>query len=151
MPASDSIDFHGIVTAGRAVAVPLSWGTAVLMPVYIQVPAPQADGASVVRHRDVAAEVRFNRWAAEWRRATGHLSNLSKRIEHPAYKYIIGMGRDALPFLLAEMAERPGLWGPALEYITGDDPVPEGATGDLRLIANAWVTWGREHGYAVGE
>ena len=41
---------------------------------------------------------------------------------HPAYQQIIGMGADAVPFILLEMEEHGGYWFWALSAITGQNP-----------------------------
>ena len=66
---------------------------------------------------------------------------------HPCYQQIIGMGPDVIPILLREMSSRPNHWGWALSAITGVDPVEPKDAGRLDRIAEAWIAWGREHGY----
>ena len=64
-------------------------------------------------------------------------------ILNPHYQRIIGMGSQVVPLLLAELERRPDHWGWALEMITGENPVPAEAEGKLKMIAQAWVDWGR--------
>ena len=85
--------------------------------------------------------------AEQWRRETAHVSSTSDLTGHPAYQRIIGMGRDALPFLLRQLEAHPEHWFPALEAITGIDPVPEADRGRMRRMAEAWTAWGREQGH----
>ena len=66
---------------------------------------------------------------------------------HPAYKRIIEMGQDAVPLLLRELQKRPDHWFPALHAITGANPVPEEAQGNLSKMTDAWLDWGRKNGY----
>jgi hypothetical protein len=66
-------------------------------------------------------------------------------IAHPSYLRIIGMGPVILPFLFKELKERPDHWLVALNSITGKDPAPIGSTFDMAV--EAWLRWGREHGY----
>jgi hypothetical protein len=37
-------------------------------------------------------------------------------------------------------------WFVALKRIAGEDPVPPQARGDLDRMAEAWLSWGRDHG-----
>lgn len=87
-------------------------------------------------------------FAAEWRRETAHLSSSAQRAMHPAYQRIIGHGNAALPFLFHELRTAPDHWFWALDAITGEDPVVEENQGDVEAMADAWLRWGADHGYA---
>jgi hypothetical protein len=80
-------------------------------------------------------------WKAEMRSSAS--SSFMRMIVSPHYQRIIGMGLPVVPLLLAELEVRPDHWGWALEMITGENPVPPEAEGKLRMIAQAWVDWGR--------
>lgn len=92
-------------------------------------------------------EQQFRSLAEQWRRETGMLSSVSKMAMHPAYQRIIGMGAGAIAPILRELQTRPDHWFWALTYITGENPVPQEATGNLRRMAQAWTEWGRQRGY----
>jgi len=94
---------------------------------------------------EVAGRV-FDVLAARWRRDTAATSSLSEIVEHPAYQAIIAMGVLALPWVLDDMEREPTLWGPALQAITGADPVLPEHAGNVRETAADWVRWGRESG-----
>src|SRR5437667_12484653 len=49
----------------------------------------------------------FTVLAEEWARATRHLSLVQKKIVHPAYFRIVGMGEAAVPLLLEALRDRP--------------------------------------------
>ena len=89
----------------------------------------------------------FHDLACEWKRETSHLSRLDKIVVHPAYLKIIGMGRDALPFILGELQQHVDYWFPALEAITRTSVTPHEPPIDMAEAANAWIEWGRRHGY----
>jgi hypothetical protein len=63
-----------------------------------------------------------------------------------SYQKIIGMGLEAVPLILEELGREPSQWFWALEAITDENPVPPEAAGKVRLMAKAWIQWGREHG-----
>lgn len=88
----------------------------------------------------------FNELRDAWRNETAHVSSMTTRVLHPSYQRIIGLGRRALPLLLAELRDRPAQWMWALRSITGDDPVPPAAKGALRKERDAWLEWGRQRG-----
>ena len=90
---------------------------------------------------------RFLRLAAEWKEQSRYLSNSAQMALLPPYQRIIGMGLPVVPFILEELQREPDQWFWALEAITEENPVPPEADGIIRLMAQAWVDWGREQGY----
>jgi len=56
------------------------------------------------------------------------------------------LGEDAVPLIL-EKLEREGAepsdWFYALHKITGANPVPTRDHGRVRLMATAWIAWGK--------
>jgi hypothetical protein len=92
---------------------------------------------------------RFERLAEQWKAETAHISNTGKKALHPAYQSIIGMGKAAVPLLLAELNREPDDWFWALHAITGASPVPPQSRGNMRQMADAWLTWGFSEGYQV--
>lgn len=89
---------------------------------------------------------RFERLAAEWKQQSRFLSNTAQMTMLPSYQRIIGMGREAVPFILEELTRDPDQWFWALESITEESPVPADAVGSVRRMAQAWLDWGRRHG-----
>lgn len=90
---------------------------------------------------------RFGALAAEWKAARANLSRIDKMILLAPYQQIIGMGRPAVSMILKELEMAPDHWFWALHAITGENPVPEEARGNLSQMAAAWLAWGRDHGY----
>src|SRR2546422_4402172 len=45
--------------------------------------------------------------AGQWRRDTLHLSLVCKKVSHPAYFRIMGMGESVVPLLLEALRHRP--------------------------------------------
>jgi hypothetical protein len=60
---------------------------------------------------------------------------------HESYQAIVALGDRAIPVIAAELRKSPGFLFIALEDITGEDPVPEEAQGNLRATIDAWLTW----------
>ena len=90
----------------------------------------------------------FRSLADEWRRKTAGLPRVKDRISHPLYLQIIDWGEDAVPHILSELMNRePDHWFEALSQITGANPVPLQSRGNVREMADAWVRWGRLHGW----
>lgn len=92
---------------------------------------------------------RFQALAQQWKKDTVHYSNVSKKALHTAYQEIIGMGKAAIPLLLAELKREPDDWFWALHAITGAKPVPDESRGKLQEMADAWLRWGHDQGYCV--
>jgi hypothetical protein len=63
------------------------------------------------------------------------------------YQRIIGMGAPAVSLILRELEREPDQWFWALESITEENPVPPEAAGRVRSMAQAWIDWGKQHGY----
>ena len=93
------------------------------------------------------AECKFDRLANQWKVERGPVSSISRMAIHRAYQQIIGMGNEAVCLILRELELRPDHWFWALVSITGADPVPHEDRGKIKKMAEAWVKWGREHGY----
>lgn len=91
-------------------------------------------------------QVRFNVLADRWRDETAVLSSLTKKITHPAYLEIIGMGPVALPMILKRLEVDPGYWFTALRALSGIDPVGPDARGSYKATRQAWLNWGRARG-----
>src|SRR5262249_19704688 len=103
--------------------------------------------SSVVRPSDKAdLRARFQRLAAEWKEQSRYLSNTAQMALLRPYQRIIGMGWDAVPLILEELQREPDQWFWALEAITEADPVPREAAGRVRLMAQAWLEWGKQQG-----
>jgi len=92
-------------------------------------------------------ERRFHELVSEWRAEVAPLSSSTARVQHPAYRAIIALGPAVVPLLLRELEQRPNHWFAALRSLTGADPVPLADRGRIRAMTEAWVTWGKEHGY----
>jgi hypothetical protein len=49
--------------------------------------------------------------------------------------------------MLRDLEKEPHLWVWALPEITGVNPAPDVPAGNITKLSEAWVRWGREHGY----
>lgn len=99
-------------------------------------PAPQAIGL----------EAEFHRLADVWRADTFAMSSSSDIVLHPSYYQIIGMGREALPWILRELRDAGGHWFLALRAITRENPVSAEDRGEVKKMTDAWLRWGRKNG-----
>lgn len=60
------------------------------------------------------------------------------------FRAILAMGRPAIPLVLQEISTRPDLLMAALPELTGENPVPIEARGDMNAMAAAWIDWYKE-------
>lgn len=90
---------------------------------------------------------RFERLTGEWKEQSRYLSNSAQMALLPPYQRIIGMGLAVVPLILEELGREPDQWFWALESITEENPVPAAAAGNIQLMADAWVNWGKERGF----
>ncbi len=87
----------------------------------------------------------FLELAEEWRNATLVQSSLERMVLHPAYQRIIGMGSQAIPFILEDLERQTDHWFWALNAITGEDLGRGSIT--IQEAAQSWLEWGREQGF----
>jgi len=93
----------------------------------------------------------FEYFVHEWRKERGITSSTTDMILCPSYQAIIGMGPKAIPWILAEMeaeGDDPDHWFWALHILTRANPVAEEDQGNLPRMAQTWMRWAREEGYA---
>ncbi len=90
----------------------------------------------------------FRALASEWQSATRFLASPSAAAAHPAYRSVVALGPDAVPLILAELADAPEPWFAALRELTGADPVPSADRGHPAEVAAHWLAWGRARGLA---
>ena len=90
---------------------------------------------------------KFANLAAEWRVCRGVISSADDMVAHTSYIRIVDMGKAAIQYILDELVIEPDHWFTALNEITGEDPIPEEARGNMAAMADAWVRWGEYNGY----
>ena len=92
----------------------------------------------------------FERLADEWERDRPRGADVEQMTKHSAYQSIIAMGGPAVPWLLQRLAKKPDHWFVALNAITGARPVPPESRGRIKEMTQAWLDWGRQQGYDLG-
>lgn len=97
--------------------------------------------------KEVSLEQTFHSLAKQWREETLFTSSLSDKVMHPAYQQIIGLGAEAIPFILRELQHNGGHWFWALGAITRENPVPPDDAGKVKRMAEVWLAWGKQNGF----
>ena len=90
---------------------------------------------------------RFRELTRAWKAGAQFTSSMTELMMHPAYQQVIGMGPVALPHLIRALRERPDFWFWALQAITGETPLPNPAEHTFQENVDAWLEWGRKHGF----
>lgn len=136
--------------------------TELAAPIPIDVCHGRSDAESTPRYRHVGSRIvrvrtpgpedervraRFEELSRLWRIETGLFSQLDLRLGHRAYRSVVLLGEQAIPFILDDLARTGDWWFAALEEITGENPVASVAPGDMRAVACAWLDWGYANGW----
>ncbi len=99
----------------------------------------------------------FNELYRQWQASRKKISSIAGDItRNPFYFRIVGMGSRALPFIFSHLQDetkvgQPDHWFPALNAITGVDPVPPQDRGKIKQMARAWLEWATREGYLYAE
>jgi hypothetical protein len=93
----------------------------------------------------------FYALAEQWRSETAFISIAKEQADNFAYHQIIGMGKEVLPLIFRELEATTSDWFWALRAITrADVKIAARHLGDVDKVAEAWLEWGRSHGYVAG-
>ena len=107
--------------------------------------------SALIPAADANLAARFQELTSLWRSEIRFYSDTPRIILHPAYQQIIGMGREALPLILARVERGEAHWSWALISITGEGASPIGAEGDLDATRTAWLGWARQRGITIAD
>jgi hypothetical protein len=113
-------------------------------PVSHEATAPPAEPTTAPTE---TVEARFRRLEEAWVREVGISSSGTVLTNHWAFQEMIRMGEAVVPLMLRDLEREPQLWVWALPKITGVNPVPPSDAGNITKMSEAWVEWGRTHGY----
>jgi hypothetical protein len=90
----------------------------------------------------------FYALADRWRSETAFISLASEQANNFNYHQIIGMGKPVLPLIFRELRETTSDWFWALRAITRTDvQIAAEDRGNVDKVAEAWLEWGKDHGY----
>jgi hypothetical protein len=92
---------------------------------------------------------KFYSLAAQWQSDVEGMSSTAQMSQHPAYQEIVSMGTKVVPLLLQELKQNPLYWLLALSEITGANPIKPEQRGRVKQMAEAWIEWGKNRGYAI--
>lgn len=106
-------------------------------------------GDTVIGFPDFRVDERINRQQFDanyqaWLQDSALDSLPHQMKSHESYQSMVALGDRAIPIIAAKLRQEPSFLFLALEDITGEDPVPEEAQGDLRATVDAWLSWLRK-------
>ncbi len=107
------------------------------------IPAKQAAPAQATE----TLEERFRSLASVWRAETAYLSSSTDLVAHPAFQEIVQMGPAVIPCCCASCRTAPAI---GTARCGGSPPSTQclaGEHGNIDKAADAWLRWGKEHGY----
>jgi hypothetical protein len=95
---------------------------------------------------------RFQQYIKAWHLERGATSSIPEMVMCRSHLRIIAMGAAiALPLIFAQMESEnnePDMWFAALQILTGTDPVTDEIRGDFKAMADRWLEWAADNGYA---
>jgi hypothetical protein len=97
----------------------------------------------------MASSAKFALLRDRWYEERDELGPVNEMTACPSYQKIIGMGSDALPFIIKQLESEehePDFWFSALVSITCVNPVPVEDRGNLKKMAQAWLAWASRNG-----
>jgi len=122
----------------------LEGGVSIAHALWARLAARSVVRSTLLRVRSEQLRSEFETLTEQWRKDTHHLSQVSKKVTHPAYFRIIGMGEAVVPLLLEKLRDRPSHWFVALQATANANPVADGASP--AQAREAWLEWGKSRG-----
>jgi len=88
---------------------------------------------------DLARE--FAERVGEWKKATLHHSSTNRVRSHPTTQRVLELGPAIVPLIVDELGGSTGHWFILLIELTGENPTPPEAAGNVPMMAQAWKEW----------
>lgn len=95
----------------------------------------------------ITKKERFHSLRDQWQKETGHMSNSSQIVAHQAYRKVVNMGHEAVPWIIEDIRTNgTTFWWTALYEILKSGPhVPDYAQGKVMLLNEMWLAWYEFH------
>lgn len=90
---------------------------------------------------------KFTELKSIWENETMWFSDVSEITNNSAYREIIDLGEDVLPFIFEDLDTNNNHWFYALNSITGSDPISTNHKGIFPQMKNDWLNWASENHY----
>jgi hypothetical protein len=87
----------------------------------------------------------FELYSSIWKSETMFSSSSSEITNNSAYRSIIGLGTDIIPFIIEDLKESQDHWFYALELLTGENPISNEHRGIIHLMKSDWLNWAEKN------
>jgi len=87
----------------------------------------------------------FYRRSNDWLNAIGPMSAMMDMMSLPSFRDLVAMGEKVVPLILQEIRHRPSFLFLVLHEITGENPIPPTARGNIGEMISAWLSWGERN------
>lgn len=84
---------------------------------------------------------RFDLYNSIWQNETMFSSSISEITNNSAYRSIIKLGEDIIPFIIQDLKSKDNHWFYALEALTGQNPIKMENRGVVTLMKSDWLDW----------
>ena len=88
---------------------------------------------------------KFDLYSGIWKTETMFSSNISEITNNSAYRSIIGLGKDIIPFIIEDLKQSENHWFYALELLTGENPIKSEHRGIINLMKSDWLNWAKKN------
>jgi len=88
---------------------------------------------------------KFDLYSGIWKTETMFSSNISEITNNSAYRSIIGLGKDNIPFIIEDLKQSENHWFYALELLTGENPIKSEHRGIINLMKSDWLNWAKKN------
>jgi len=88
---------------------------------------------------------KFDLYSGIWKTETMFSSNISEITNNSAYRSIIGLGKDIIPFIIEDLKQSENHWFYALELLTGENPIKSEQRGIINLMKSDWLNWAKKN------
>jgi hypothetical protein len=88
---------------------------------------------------------KFDLYRGIWKTETMFSSNISEITNNSAYRSIIGLGKDIIPFIIEDLKQSENHWFYALELLTGENPIKSEHRGIINLMKSDWLNWAKKN------
>lgn len=88
---------------------------------------------------------KFDYLSGIWKTETMFSSSISEIVNNSAYRSIIHLGNDALPYIIDDLKKTDSHWFYALESITGENPIKKEHRGFIPMMKADWVEWANQN------
>ena len=88
----------------------------------------------------------FDSLVTRWRQESMAMSTIKEMTALTSFKEIVAIGKKALPLVYRHLRDQPSMLVVAGIEISGENPTPEQARGDIKKIVAAWLRWAERTG-----